>query len=112
MIEDGKTGQDEIDAYLELRLSPARHYKVDAAVIGCTHYSFITKQIKNHIDKTFSTDCSMFDGRVGTAMQLRRVLDENGIACGDTVQGSIRYFTSGHHSHIKKFQELFDSFQP
>ncbi len=112
MIEDGITEQGEIDKYLELRLLAVRHYKVDAAVIGCTHYSFITEQIKNYIDKAFGTDCSMFDGRIGTAMQLMRILDENGIRCGGTDRGSIRYLTSGHHSHIEKFRELFDSFIP
>ena len=111
MIESAHTSESEIHEYLSNRLSHIKDAKIDAVVIGCTHYSFISKEIKSYIDKTYSTDCSVFDGKEGTAAQLHRILDESGLRCTKSGQGSVRFYSSGE-GQISKFIKLFDSYTP
>lgn len=112
MIEDGRTSQAEIDGYLNGRLSYLNSLKIGSAVIGCTHYSFIHKEIKSYIDRAFRTDCRIFDGREGTSNHLRRVLEENDMLCGGSEKGSVQYFTSGREDQLIKFRKLFYDYQP
>ncbi len=44
--------------------------KVDAVVLGCTHYPFLKRQIRSIL----GNDIPLFDGGAGTARQLRRRL--------------------------------------
>jgi glutamate racemase len=110
MIESAHTSESEIHEYLSRRLSHIKDEKIDAVVIGCTHYSFISNEIKSYIDKAYSTDCSVFDGKEGTAAQLRRILDENGLRCAKPGQGTVEFYSSG--DQISKFRELFDNYTP
>jgi glutamate racemase len=112
MIENGQTSERDIYAYLSVRLSDIKDVKIDAVVMGCTHYSFVSNEIKSYIDKTYSTDCSVFDGKDGTAAQLRRILEEDGIYCTHSEQGSIQFFSSGGDEEINKFKKLFHDYRP
>ncbi len=112
MIEEGNTGQRELDAYFDNKLFHIKNLKVNAAVIGCTHYSFIHKEIKSYIDRAFNTDCLIFDGKDGTSRHLRRILEENDMLCGGSGYGSVQFFTSGQEKHLLKFRELFDNYRP
>lgn len=64
--------------------------QIDAVVLGCTHYAFITPVIKNVVG-----DLPFFDGAQGTARQLRRRLEENDLLASSEHTGSVRFFTSG-----------------
>lgn len=112
MVEGAETGQSDIDAYLGKKLSHIKGSAIDAVVIGCTHYSFVDKQIKNYIDRAFGTDCTIFDGRTGTAHHLRSILEDERLSNANESEGYIQYFSSGGQEHIDKFMKLFESFQP
>lgn len=47
---------------------------VDSVVLGCTHYPFIKKQIREVLG-----DIPFFDGGAGTARQTRRLLEQKGL---------------------------------
>lgn len=64
--------KEEIDTYLDRLLAPYAG-RVDAAVLGCTHYVFIKDRIASRLPGT-----RLFDGNHGTVMHLRSVLTENG----------------------------------
>lgn len=49
---------------------------VSCVVLGCTHYYFVENIIKN----IFGKDVTIFDGSLGTAMELKRRLLENNLA--------------------------------
>lgn len=112
MIEGGKTSQGELDAYFDNILVDIKNLMIDAAVIGCTHYSFIHKEIKNYIDRTLNTDCLIFDGKDGTSHQLRRVLEDNNMLRSDSEEGKVEFFTSGQEVQLIKFKKLFDNYRP
>ncbi len=111
LIENGNTSQKELDLYFDKILSRIKNIKVESAVIGCTHYSFISKEIKNYLDRAYNIDCLIFDGKEGTSHHLRRVLEENGMLC-DSRKGSVRFYTSGKGELLLKYKELFKNFIP
>lgn len=112
LIEAGHTDKDSIHSYLNNRLQNIQSDQVDAVVIGCTHYSFVEKEIMSFIRKRYNPRCKSFDGRFGTSKQLVRVLDENSIRCDSDKTGEIDFFTSGKPILIREFKKMFDQYQP
>lgn len=110
MIESGQTGEEQIGEYLSKKLSPLGNIKIDAVVIGCTHYSFVEKEIMSYIRAAYNENCKAFDGRVGTVNQLKRVLIDNKINCNCNQKGHIEFFTSGQPLLIGNFKKLFNDY--
>ena len=74
LVEAGKADSPEMDAFLQPLLAPYRG-KLDALVLGCTHYPFASKAITRILgEKTV-----LLDGGEGTAHQTRRRLEEAGL---------------------------------
>lgn len=53
--------------------------KVDAVVLGCTHYVFLKDMIRDLLPERIA----ITDGNAGTARQLRRVLEREGLLNGE-----------------------------
>lgn len=49
--------------------------KVDCAVLGCTHYPFVKKEIQ----KVLGENVKLFDGSLGTARELKRRIEVAGL---------------------------------
>jgi len=62
---------------------------VDTIVLGCTHYSFLTQQIKNLVGDSIK----LIDTSSAIAEQLQRVLTQENLQNNES--GSIQYFTTG-----------------
>ena len=71
LIEAGKADDPETEALLTEILAPYAE-KLDALVLGCTHYPFV----KNAISKVLGEKTALFDGGEGTARQTRRLLEQ------------------------------------
>ena len=75
--------------------------KVDAVVLGCTHYVFLKDMIRDLLpDHIVITD-----GNAGTARQLKRVLAQNGLL-NETGQGILELETSGSEKDLALMQKL------
>lgn len=74
LIEKGKGDSQETQTLLRQCLAPYIG-KLDAVVLGCTHYPFVAKTIK----KILGEKTSLFDGGVGTARETRRRLVQSGL---------------------------------
>ena len=73
-IESGKTDCEETESLLREIL--ADHIgKLDALVLGCTHYPFAAKVIS----RILGTDVKLLDGGDGTARETRRRLKKAGL---------------------------------
>jgi glutamate racemase len=72
-IEKGDFDSPALAAVLEKLLGPYAG-KIDAVVLGCTHYPFIRKQIARVLG-----DVPAFDSGEGTARELRRRLSEENL---------------------------------
>lgn len=95
LVEAGKANAPETEALLRPLLAPYAG-KLDAVVLGCTHYPFARDTIR----RLLGPDCAILDGGKGTAIQTRRRLEandllregegeviiENSSGCPDTVR--------------------------
>ena len=89
-----READDEARRYLLELFSPYDLNKVDAVVLGCTHYVFLRPIIKGILPETVS----VLDGNEGTARQLRRVLAQRDLLSGG--QGSVTLETSGDPERV------------
>jgi len=110
LIEQGKTDEKSVHGYLDRKLANLRGEKIGAVVLGCTHYAFAERQIKSYIDKTYNTDCPVFDGRHGTVRQLKRVLLQDSLECKNSENGHVTFYSSDKDIPEDHFKKLFDGF--
>lgn len=77
--------------------------KVDAVVLGCTHYVFLRDMIRELLPDRIA----ITDGNAGTARQLRRVLDRESLL-NDEGPGSVELQTSGGEKEIELMEKLLN----
>lgn len=91
-VERGEIKGERLHSFLEELLAPLKEERLDAVVLGCTHYPFV----KAEISKVLGANVQIFDGSVGTALQTRRRLEENGLLNDSDKKGSIIFIDSSH----------------
>lgn len=74
IVEAGKYDTAEADTYLSALLAPYIG-KLNALVLGCTHYPFV----KDTIARILGEKTILFDGGAGTARQTQRLLEQAGL---------------------------------
>ena len=85
-----REAHEEARAYLAELLAPYDLDKVDAVVLGCTHYVFLRPLLAEMLPERVK----VLDGNAGTARQLQRVLTERGLL-SDAAAGGAVLQTSG-----------------
>lgn len=93
-IEEGDFTPGRFDDLLKQVLGPYDGERIDAIVLGCTHYPFIERDIAQYAKKHFTGRCRIFDGNGGTVRQLGKVLSQNGLE-SDSAGGNVELYTSG-----------------
>ena len=88
-VESGRCEGAEIDAYLARRFADVQGEKLAAAVLGCTHFSFLKKALGRALPGV-----PLLDGNEGSARRLEYLLRENG-TLREAGEGSVEFFTSG-----------------
>ena len=73
LIESGKADSPEAEALLKELFAP--YPKLDALVLGCTHYPFAAKAI----GRVLGSQVALLDGGDGTARETKRRLKEAGL---------------------------------
>lgn len=89
-IESGELDSEEEIAYLENILAPYAGNKVDAVVLGCTHFPFARKSIQ----RILGDEVLVFDGGLGAARQCRRVLESKKLLNGKEDGGTVIFENS------------------
>ena len=79
-------------------MRPLLEKKVDTIVLGCTHYSFITEQIK----QIAGPDIAIVDTDDAVARRLGSVLEEKDLLKNDKAPGEITFYSSGDLSVQQK----------
>ena len=98
-VERGITEGDELDSFLEKLLAPLKQINPSAAVLGCTHYSFLVNALHKALPGV-----KLYDGNHGTACQLERVLKRNDLLT-QNISGSVRFLTSGDPKRMLPLME-------
>ncbi len=87
-IEHGDLDAPDVIELIE-RLVGAYRGKVQKVVLGCTHYPFVKRQIEQVLGPV-----QFFDGGAGTARQLRRLLECDGLLAEGGHPGSVSFASS------------------
>ncbi len=74
LVEQGRADSPETEALLKALFAPYLG-KLDAVVLGCTHYPFAAKAIS----RVLGEEVALLDGGDGTARETRRRLEEAGL---------------------------------
>ena len=74
LIEQGKAESPEAEALLQRILAPWRG-KLNALVLGCTHYPFVKKTVA----RILGEGTELLDGSLGTARETKRRLEAAGL---------------------------------
>ncbi len=75
-VEAGELDGPRVQALLGELLAPCRGLPTKAVVLGCTHYPFLRKAIASF----FAPGTPLIDGNLGTARQLGRRLEAEGLS--------------------------------
>lgn len=99
LIEAGQAAYVEAETLLRQILAPYAG-KLDALVLGCTHYPFAAKAIL----RVLGEDVALLDGGEGTARQTRRLLREAALLNEDG--GELLLTASGNEARFRALAEL------
>ncbi len=103
-VERGQLGGDELAAYFQNLFAPYQNQKVEAVVLGCTHYSFLKKSIA-----AFFPGIPLLDGNEGTVRQLRRRLEDQGLLAPENIPGGVELLSSGGAEPVERMKALLNA---
>ena len=89
-IESGNLDSAEEIGYLEKILAPYADNRVDAVVLGCTHFPFARKQIQ----RILGDEVLVFEGGKGAARQCKRLLEDKNLLADENQKGEIVFLNS------------------
>ena len=103
LVEAGKAETEETEDLLRTILSPYAG-KLDALVLGCTHYPFAAKAIR----RILGEDVALLDGGDGTARETKRRLKEAGLL--EEGEGELQMINSaGNEAMIQLSRQLLEA---
>ncbi len=101
-VERGEVDTQECTEYLERILEPYADHKVDAVVLGCTHFPFARKEIQSILGE----EVLVFEGSMGAAKQCQRLLAQRDLLTDSTQEGIIS-FENSDESKIEQCIKMF-----
>ena len=106
-VEQGILRGEAVERYLFDKLEPYLKVPVDAVVLGCTHYPFLSGTIR----KVVGRRPEIMDGSAGIAMQLKRKLTERGLLASEEQAGSVRFENSLDEPEILALSQALFGYQ-
>ncbi|MGH9085684.1 MAG: glutamate racemase [Acidimicrobiales bacterium] len=99
-VERGETASDQVTVLAERLLAPVREAKVDALLLGCTHYPFLARTISDVMGR----DVVLVSSADETAFEVRHLLEGSELARDPGAgPGAHRWLSSGD---VGWFREL------
>jgi glutamate racemase len=90
-VERGETNSDQVYVLAERLLAPIRDAKVDALLLGCTHYPFLARTISDAVGR----EVVLISSADETAFELRSLLSDRGMAKDSGSTGTHIWISSG-----------------
>ncbi len=101
LIETGEIDGDEIALYIQNLFEPYQDKKIDAIVLGCTHYPHIRGIIERHAPN----GAKIFDGGEGTARYTQHRLEEEGLLRPSNEKGRVEIINSSPNKKMLEISE-------
>jgi glutamate racemase len=108
-VERGETTSDQVHVLAERLLAPLRDAKVDALLLGCTHYPFLARTISDVMGR----DVVLVSSADETAFEVRAQLETNLRGLGAPEDARRRQARRGERHHrwlssgdVRVFREL------
>lgn len=89
-VERGELSGEALERFLKNLFAPYQERKVDAVVLGCTHYPLVRKTIQ----KILGSGVAVFDGGAGTARETLHKLKEYGLVSDAVTPGTVQFYNS------------------
>jgi glutamate racemase len=90
-VERGETDGDQVHVLAERLLAPLVGAKVDALLLGCTHYPFLARTIGDVMGR----EVTLVDSADETAFEVRAILEDTGLGRRTAAKGAHRFVSSG-----------------
>ena len=104
LIENKQVEGQDIELAIAEYLLPMKQAGIDAVILGCTHYPFVSSVI----EKTIGNDIPIIDPARETAMEAKRLLEAQGQLATRT-QGKVRLCFSADLERAKRMASfMFD----
>jgi len=98
-VERGENRSDQVAVLAERLLAPLRDAKVDALLLGCTHYPFLARTISDVMGR----EVVLVDSADETAFEVRHLLEGTALARDPSLgPGHHRWFSSGDVAWFQK----------
>ncbi|MBR6187207.1 MAG: glutamate racemase [Clostridia bacterium] len=101
--ERGELAGERLNRYLRELFAPYSDQKVEAVVLGCTHYVFLKDAIQ-----AFFPGVPLIDGNEGTVRQLIRRLDALNLLAPPDAAGKVELLSSGGPEAIAQMKALLE----
>lgn len=90
LVEKGGFRGEEVQSAVSDYVAPLLEKKVDQIVLGCTHYSFLSNEIR----RLSQGKAAIIDTAHAVVVELERVLEKRWLL-SDSIEKNTLYFTSG-----------------
>ena len=104
-VERGELEGEALEHYLRELFAPFK--KVDAVVLGCTHYPFVKKMIQ----KVLGKQALLFDGGAGTARETKRQLENRQLLNLSEEKGQIVFENSANKEELLTLCEVLLNYE-
>ena len=101
-VEQGISDKKGLMDYLDKTLGPYVTEDTESIVLGCTHYPFIIKEIKEYLG---DRNIMLIDGSKGTSSQLKRKLEEKDLLRDQDHVGKVTILNSSEDPEMIKLSE-------
>lgn len=91
IVERGDINSEDTKKLLNRYLDSFRNTGIDYLVLGCTHYPFLKRNIKDYLGDRVN----IIDSGAAIALQVSRILIKEGLKNGQIGEGITQYYTTG-----------------
>ena len=105
-VERGEMSGEGLESFLSELFAPLMSEKLDAVVLGCTHYPLV----KESISHVLGEDVLFFDGGEGTARETKRRLECAGLLCDTAKCGSVIFIDSSYPNERNSSKSMLVNF--
>ena len=103
-VERGDTDSKELYGFVSKLLAPFDKDRIDAVVLGCTHYPFVAETVR----RVMGDGVALYEGGPGTARETRRRLEAAGLIADRTTEGKIIIENSLSDEKVRICRKLLD----